>query len=57
MDVSSNVLDTPRYVPSNAVVVGAVTCAAAGIATADAAIVRSILARPNVLLSLFTSRG
>jgi len=44
-------------VPSNAVVVGAGVWAAAGSVTANPAIVKSILVQPNMLLSLFTSRG
>ena len=47
----------PTYLPSNAVVVGAGAWAIAGSATELAPIIKSILARPNMLLSLFASRG
>jgi hypothetical protein len=47
-NVSSSVRDTPKYVPSNAVVVGAGACAAVGIASVHAA-------RPQVVVSLQSS--
>jgi hypothetical protein len=46
-------LDTPAYLPSNAVV-GAGACAATGIAKAQAMIVKSALARPNIFPSAVT---
>jgi len=45
------IVAVPTYLPSNAVVVGAGAWEAAGIATALAAIVKTILDLPNMLLS------
>jgi hypothetical protein len=45
------IVAVPKYVPSNAVVVDAGACAAAGVATAQAVIVISVLVQPNMLLS------
>jgi hypothetical protein len=53
VDVSSNALDTPKYVPSYpALVGGAGVWAAPDIAHIKAVIVVSILARLNMLRSL-----
>jgi hypothetical protein len=46
--------EMPAYLPSNAVVG---VCPVAGIAKAHAEIIKSILARPNMLLSFSTRRG
>ena len=51
------IVAVPTYLPSKAVVVGAGACAATGVANVHAVIVKSILARPNMLLSPFRSRG
>jgi hypothetical protein len=44
------IVAVPTYLPSNAVVVGAGACAATDVADMPAAIVKSIIARPNMLL-------
>src|ERR1700751_431245 len=46
------IVAVPTYLPSKAVVIGAGACAATGAASADAPIVKSIRARPNMLLCL-----
>ena len=50
-------LDRPVYTPSNAVVVGAGAWAATGVINMQAAIARSVLGGPNMLLSLVPGRG
>jgi hypothetical protein len=57
VELSSNVLETPQYVPSKAVVVDVGGWASTGIAATLAVIVKNILARSNMLLFLFISRA